>query len=107
MNRLVNLQSMAARLRRGAMRNALLLVVAAISLVLFPAQSQAQAWPSRPIKVVVPYGPGSSPDVLPVWWANDWGSASASRCWSKIVLVQAAMSAPGLWRRRRPMVIPM
>ena len=24
----------------------------------------AQAWPSRPIRFVVPYGPGSSPDVL-------------------------------------------
>ncbi|HPA91210.1 MAG TPA: tripartite tricarboxylate transporter substrate binding protein [Quisquiliibacterium sp.] len=28
------------------------------------AHAQAQPWPSRPVRIVVPYGPGSSPDVL-------------------------------------------
>ncbi len=30
----------------------------------FHQTAYAQAWPQRPIKIVIPYGPGSSPDVL-------------------------------------------
>ena len=29
-----------------------------------PALSGAQAWPQRPVRIVIPYGPGSSPDVF-------------------------------------------
>ena len=36
----------------------------AASLLAVPALSAAQAWPQRPIRIVIPYGPGSSPDVL-------------------------------------------
>ncbi len=32
--------------------------------LLTPALATAQAWPQRPVKIVIPYGPGSSPDVL-------------------------------------------
>jgi len=28
------------------------------------ASATAQAWPQRPVRIVIPYGPGSSPDVL-------------------------------------------
>ena len=28
------------------------------------ANAAAQAWPQRPVRIVIPYGPGSSPDVL-------------------------------------------
>lgn len=40
---------------------ALLLACAALAN---GAPVAAQAWPTRPIRIVVPYGPGSSPDVL-------------------------------------------
>ena len=39
-------------------------LVMAASLLAMPALSAAQAWPQRPIRIVIPYGPGSSPDVL-------------------------------------------
>ena len=37
---------------------------AALALVAVAAGAQAQSWPQRPVKVVVPYGAGSSPDIL-------------------------------------------
>lgn len=44
---------------------ALLAAVAALSLAASAAAQGADpAWPSRPIKVVIPYGAGSSPDVF-------------------------------------------
>ena len=48
--------------RRGALRAAL----AAGAAFGAPAVVRAQAadWPTRPVRLVVPYGPGSTPDVL-------------------------------------------
>ena len=44
---------------------ALLLGATALTLLTTPLACFAQtAWPNRPIKLVVPYGPGSSPDVI-------------------------------------------
>lgn len=40
------------------------MMLSLVSLLTFVPHAQAQAWPARPIKVVVPYGPGSSPDVF-------------------------------------------
>ncbi len=44
----------------------LTLSLAALTCVPIAAQAQAPAadWPQRPVRIVVPYGPGSSPDVL-------------------------------------------
>ncbi len=36
-----------------------------ILLLAMPAQAGAQAWPSRPVRVIVPFGAGSAPDIVP------------------------------------------
>ena len=49
-------------LTNRAARLGLLLV--AIATLCVPAAAQSGSWPARPIRLVVPYGPGSSPDVI-------------------------------------------
>jgi len=43
-----------------------LLIAATLALTALSASAQtaAPAWPAKPVRIVVPYGPGSSPDVL-------------------------------------------
>ncbi len=51
----------AAAARRGALRAAL---AAGAALAAPAARAQGPDWPSRPLRMVVPFGPGSTPDVL-------------------------------------------
>src|SRR5436305_6446570 len=37
----------------------------AVAVILMPLAVQAESWPSRPIKAVIPFGAGSAADVLP------------------------------------------
>jgi tripartite-type tricarboxylate transporter receptor subunit TctC len=46
------------------MRHPLFILAAAFLLSVVGTQAFAQSWPQRPVKVVVPYAPGSSPDVF-------------------------------------------
>lgn len=47
-------------------RGALAIALAATAATVFPlaASAQAPAWPSRPIKLIVPYPPGGSSDII-------------------------------------------
>ncbi|HWS76141.1 MAG TPA: tripartite tricarboxylate transporter substrate binding protein [Quisquiliibacterium sp.] len=46
--------------RRAGLRG----LLAAAALAVFAPAAGAQAWPQRPLKIVTPFGPGSSPDVF-------------------------------------------
>ncbi|MCR2218197.1 hypothetical protein NSX38_24250, partial [Salmonella enterica] len=50
------------RHRRNALKTLLCTAVAAIGLAAGPAH--ADDWPSKPIKVIVPYTPGGSTDIV-------------------------------------------
>lgn len=50
--------------RRRSALGALSALVAAAALALAAPGAAAQEWPQRPVKIVIPYGAGSSPDVF-------------------------------------------
>lgn len=47
--------------------------LAALALPALPLGSRAAAWPEHPVRIVVGFGPGSSPDILLRVLANDLG----------------------------------
>lgn len=56
-------------MRRRILAAAVLLLAAAV-----PAIAQAQAWPTKPIRIVVTFPPGGAPDTLARVLADKWGS---------------------------------
>src|SRR3954449_826187 len=46
------------------MRNNMKIVVALLALFFTALPAASQDWPTKPVKIVVPFGPGSTPDVV-------------------------------------------
>lgn len=50
-------------------------IIVALFLSAVPALSMAQAWPSRPVRIVVPFGAGTSSDIISRWVADELQAA--------------------------------
>ena len=75
----------------GMRLNCKLALLVLFALVVSTASSHAQPWPQRPVRLVVPLAPGSSPDVA----ARVFADHLATR-WGKPVLVENRPGAEGL-----------
>ncbi len=60
-----------------------------------PAQAQAQTWPQRPVKFIVPFGPGAGADIGARLLAD-----RLTMHWGKGVVVENR-PAPTVWSRSR------
>jgi len=50
-------------MRQIAFRTTAAAVLAGLVMLVAPAQSQAQSWPQRPVRLIVPFGPGAGADI--------------------------------------------
>ena len=65
-------------MRQIAFRTTAAAVLAGLVMLVAPAQSQAQSWPQRPVRLIVPFGPGAGADIgarllserLPARWGG-------------------------------------
>ncbi|HEY4252425.1 MAG TPA: tripartite tricarboxylate transporter substrate-binding protein, partial [Roseomonas sp.] len=67
-----------------------LLAATAAAAAMLPGRSRAQAWPTRPVRIIVPYPPGSGTDII--------GRIRADRlqaAWGQPVVVENRAGAGG------------
>src|SRR5262249_14518735 len=65
-------------MRQIAFRTTAAAVLAGLALLVTPTQPQAQSWPQRPVRLIVPFGPGAGADIgarllserLPARWGG-------------------------------------
>ena len=55
-------------------------LLAALTLAAASTFVQAQAWPAKPVKIIVPYTPGGAVDVVTRWVTGiRWPNGTANR----------------------------
>ena len=82
---------------------AALLAFAGPALAQAASTGSGQAYPSRPVKIIVPFTAGSATDILArVVGEYLRAQRSASPSWSRTSPARAASSAPSRRRARRP-----
>ena len=83
------------------------IALAAALFVAAAAPAPAQAWPAKIVHIIVPFGAGSTPDIVARIIADrlkqNIRTATSS---SRTSPAPAAISAPTRWRRRRPTAAP-
>jgi tripartite-type tricarboxylate transporter receptor subunit TctC len=51
--------------KEHVMKSAILMLVPALGLAVAPVEAGAEAWPAKSLRAIVPYGAGSSTDIVP------------------------------------------
>jgi len=77
--------------RLFARRGAIALTLAALAALATPLAAQAQAYPGKPVKIVVPYPPGGATDIL-----GRLVAAKLQELWGQTVTVENKPGASGV-----------
>ena len=72
------------------------------AILAFPVIAFSQAYPSKPVRVIVTFPPGSTPDIVGRALANRLQEAMGQPFVVENRSARVAMSAPTPWRRRHP-----
>src|ERR1041384_3276634 len=93
-------ESAMSDLNGSLMKSALAVLLAAVALLAGYAPAQAQSWPTRPVRFIVPFGPGAGADIGARLFADrlsqKWGQAVVVENrpgGDSIVAIQAFLSA--------------
>jgi tripartite-type tricarboxylate transporter receptor subunit TctC len=94
------------RIKHQASRIARVVAIAVAGLSIHHGAIAADAWPAKPIKVIVPYTPGGSTDTVSRVVFERFRKAWASRSSSRTSRAPTARWASAWWPVRRPMATP-
>ena len=91
-------------MKRGAMKRG---VLAALAVLFGTLSAAAQHWPTTPVRIIVPFAAGATPDlVAPLDRRSSARQDSSRRSSSRTSRAPAAIPAPMPWPRPRPTARP-